>query len=460
MTTTLRPQPGPQETFLSSAADVVLYGGAAGGGKSWSLLVEPLRHVHNPAFGAVLFRRTYPQITSEGGLWSESTTIYPHLGATANESTRTWTFPSGATVAFRHLQYDKDVLSWQGSQIPLIAFDEASHFSARQFWYMLSRNRSTCGVRPYVRMTTNPDPDSWLRTFIDWWIDDSGFPIPERGGVVRHFVREDGEIHWADSASELKDAFPGCLPKTFTFVPSSVHDNQILLSKDPGYLANLMAQDAVTRAQLLDGNWNARAAAGLYFKRRHFRLLDRASELDGARLVRFWDLAGTEPSSSNPDPDYTVGLLLAALADGSFVVLDVKRERLSPAGVEALVARTAAEDRERYGATAASLAIWMEQEPGSSGKTVVDHFRRRVLRGFDFHAKRATGDKVTRARPTSAAAEGGLIDLVRAPWTEALIAEVEAFPEGGHDDQVDALAGAHRALTDEPAPATVGALMV
>jgi hypothetical protein len=98
--------------------------------------------MHRSDFGAVFFRRTYPQITAQGGMWDESRKIYPLVGARATEDDLTWTFPGGAKLKFAHLQFEKNVDDWQGSQIPLIGFDELTHFTMRQFFYLLSRNRS------------------------------------------------------------------------------------------------------------------------------------------------------------------------------------------------------------------------------------------------------------------------------------------------------------------------------
>src|SRR4051812_4845056 len=199
------PQPGPQTAFLASRADIAIYGGAAGGGKSWALLLEPLRHVGVADFGAVFFRRSTVQIRNEGGLWDESAKLYPHVGARAREQALEWRFPSGASVSFGHLEHERNVYDWQGSQISLIGFDELTHFSARQFFYMLSRNRSMCGVRPYVRATCNPDADSWVAKLIGWWIDqETGLPIPERSGVLRWFARVGEELVWADRPEEIE----------------------------------------------------------------------------------------------------------------------------------------------------------------------------------------------------------------------------------------------------------------
>lgn len=266
----IKPQPGFQEKFLSSPADIVIGGSGAGVGKTFAELMESIRHKNNKDFGAVFFRRTYPQITIEGGLWDESMKFYPKVGGRPNETKRTWTFPKGSTVSFAHLQHEKDVITYQGAQIPLIIFDELTHFTEKQFWYMLSRNRSTCGVKPYVRASCNPDPDSWVARLIEWYIDqETGFPIPERCGVVRYFIRHSDIVIWGDSKQEiikahthifetLPESKPDDLIKSFTFIPGSIYENKELMKKDPQYLANLMAQDEDTKLRLLHSNWKVR----------------------------------------------------------------------------------------------------------------------------------------------------------------------------------------------------------
>jgi hypothetical protein len=258
----IRPQPGPQEQFLSSPADIAVYGGAAGGGKTWALLMEPLRHVHVHGFAAVLFRRTYPEITAPGGMWPESEKLYPLLGATPNQSAHQWRFPGGQVVKFGHMQHEKDRNNWLGAQIPLIGFDQLERFTEDQFFYMLSRNRSVCGVRPYMRATANPEP-GWLADLLSWWIDQgSGYPMPERSGRVRWFIRVNGKIEWADTPGQLAGRADGAIPKSVTFVPARLQDNRVLMAADPGYLANLTALPHVEQMRLLGGNWRISSAQG------------------------------------------------------------------------------------------------------------------------------------------------------------------------------------------------------
>jgi hypothetical protein len=100
----IRPNPGAQEKFLSSNADIVIYGGARGGGKSWALLLDALRYINNPKFTSVIFRRTFPQVSAQGGLWDKSCEIFPLVGAIANKSSYRWNFQSGCSISFAHMK--------------------------------------------------------------------------------------------------------------------------------------------------------------------------------------------------------------------------------------------------------------------------------------------------------------------------------------------------------------------
>lgn len=435
--TIIRPQPGPQEAFLSSSADIVIYGGAAFGGKTFALLLETTRHSDNGQFGAVIFRRTTKQVRTEGGLWDTSEELFPLLGATPNLSSLAWTFPSGAKVTFAHMEHEKNKLDWQGAQVAMIGFDELTHFTAGQFWYMLSRNRSSSGVAPYIRATCNPDPDSFVAELIAWWIDpETGYAIPERSGLVRWFVRYRNELVWADSAEELKEQYPQLEPKSLTFIPSSYKDNKIGLEKDPKYIANLDALTMVEREQLKNGNWTIRPAAGDYFKAAWFEVVEKAPE--GCRWVRYWDRAATEPSSQNPDPDWSAGVKLGKTPDGDYVVAHVARDRKRPAGVRKLIKGTARAD-------GVKCTVVLEQDPAQAGKVEIDLYVRE-LAGFITKAAKPESDKETRARPVSSAAENGLIKIVRGPWNKAFLDELENFPKGKHDDQVDGFSGAFNFL--------------
>jgi predicted phage terminase large subunit-like protein len=445
----VRPQPGPQTDFLSTPADIAIYGGAAGGGKTFGILLEPLRHIKTAkGFGAVIFRRTTPEITAQGGLWDEAETLYEPQEGTPRIGSLSWTFaPFENRITFAHMEKESDRFRWQGAQIPLIGFDELTHFTAKQFFYMLSRARSMCGIRPYVRATTNPDAESWVAALIAWWIDpETGLPIPGRSGILRWFVRDGDTLIWGDSQEELATRFPGRPALSLTFIPANLADNKILEAADPEYRAKLEALPLVDRERLLNGNWKIKPSAGTIFRREWFTVVDQAP--GSFNLVRYWDMAATAPGgNSKKDPDWTVGLLMAETG-GRYYVLDIYRERRNPG--EADEDRKALAAADGYG-----TRIREEQEGGSSGKTVIHHTAKDLFKGFDYLGVPATGSKVVRAKPAASAAFNGLISIVRAPWNEEFLSEVHAFPDGKHDDQVDALSGAFTDLAEHVGEGTV-----
>lgn len=446
----ISPQPGPQTEFLKSNADVVFYGGAAGGGKTYALLLNPLYHISNPKFGAVTFRRTTRQIRSEGGLWDIAEELYTSIGAKSNQQDLHCTWPNSARHTFAHMEHEKNRLDWQGSQIPLIQFDELTHFTWKQFTYMLSRNRSVSGIKGQIRATLNPDPDHWVRGFIDWYIGADGYAIEERSGVIRWFIMDGDNIVWADEPETLIESHPRSIPKSFTFIRSSLEDNKILMDADPGYLANLHALPRVDRERLLGGNWNIRASAGMYFSRGDFEIVDVAPTC--IKWVRAWDLAGTRKKRGSDDPDWTVGLKMGKTSDGRFVIAHVERFRESPGTVDRRMKNTAAAD-------GTDVTVRLAQDPGQAGKSQV-RAQTQMLAGYHVKSKPVTGDKLTRAKPLSSQVEAGNVLLVRGAWNEAYLTEMENFTgtdEDGHDDQVDASSDAFDELTGvQPAQAIFG----
>ncbi len=439
------PQPGPQVMFLTTSADIAIYGGSAGGGKTFGLLMEPLRHFQNAKFGAVIFRRTSKQVRNQGGLWDESLKLYAPLGAEPRSGSLDWTFPEGMRVGFGHLEYDVDVHNWHGSQIPLICFDELTQFTRYQFFYMLSRNRSDSGVPGYIRATCNPDADSWVRKFIDWWIDSEGWAIPNRAGRLRWMLVVEDEIHWANSREEHIGRFGeklGSMATSVTFIPATVYDNKKLLDKDPTYLVKLMALPKVERMRLLGdsrgGNWNIRHSAGTMFRREWFPVID-AVPAGWISSIRFWDRAATPVGPSNPDPDWTRGLKLYRYSDNTFIVADVKSLRDSPGGVETLIKNVASHDGH-------ATRIMSQRDPGSAGVAEALAFTR-MLAGYDVKAEPSHKNKVARAKPVSAQVQAGNIRVIRGSWNDEFFKELENFPEGVHDDIVDVLSGAFNELS-------------
>lgn len=379
-------------------------------------------------------------------------------------------------------------------------FDELTHFDEDVFWYMFSRNRSGSGVPGRVKATTNPDPDSWLRTFIDWWIGEDGLAIPERSGKIRWFIRMNGEVIWGNNRMELlKHQFYGEItkvdkshhdkeelflidandnkaqtiitpgedgvlyvitgtseffqwdgegyrqlvaPKSMTFILSSLQDNKILMKNDPSYLANLQALPLVEQERLLGGNWNIRPAAGMYFPRNKVNLIDEIPN-DVVRWVRAWDLAGSEDKkNNNPEdgPAYTAGVLIGKRRSGGTVIADVINQRLNSSDVRSLVLNTAKADKAAY---KSKYRIRMNQDPGQAGKDQAAQYIK-LLSGFSVNIERESGSKETRAEALSAqwigvkGAEKGNVYVLNAPWTSAYLAQMDGFPDRKFKDMADA----------------------
>lgn len=439
---------------MATPAQICIYGGAAGGGKSYGLLLSPLRYKNVKGFGCTIFRRNFNQIFSQGGLWDESSKIYAGIkGAQPQLSLGRWKFTDekGRTISsvkFAHIEREDELNKWQGSQICEIGFDELTHFSEKVFFYMLSRNRSTCGVTPFVRATCNPDADSWVAKFIEWWIDqETGYPIPERSGKIRWFIRRDEILHWANTKQELWERFnlvtdeERAEPRSVTFIMSKLQDNQELLKVNPQYLANLKALSQIERERLLNGNWKIKAAAGLFFKRTQVGDILQSVPLDVIEWVRCWDLAATEKTVDSGDPAFTAGVLMGKRKNGRYVVADVINKQMSASDVRQTIKLTAQADKARY----QRVKIRLPKDPGQAGKEQAESYIK-FLAGFNVVAIAETGSKEARAEPMAAQWQVGNFDIVYGDWNEPFLHQLENFPDGKFKDMVDAAANAFAEL--------------
>lgn len=394
-----------QKVFLRTNAIEALFGGAAGGGKSSALLMSALQYVDVPGYSAILFRRTFADLSLPGALMDRFKTWIDEMdGVHWNANSYVATFPSGARISFGYLNNTNDYLRYKGSEFQFIGMDEVTEIRESDYRYLFSRlRRPATGPLSQVplrmRAASNPAPN-WVR---------------------QRFIVEG-------------------LEKGRIFVPSKLTDNPGIDADS--YRQALQALDPIERRRLEEGDWWS-TTLGTMFERESIVIIDNSdipTVTSAARAVRFWDLAATEPSQATPNPDWTVGTLML-FDSGIAYILDVKKIRAKGEKVEQFVAQTAYED-------GIGVSIRMEQEPGSAGKALVDQYARYVVPGHDFQGIRSTGDKITRARPFSAAVANGNVRVVRGTWLSDWMDELSSFPEAcDHDDQVDSAVGAFTYLT-------------
>jgi len=382
----------------------VLYGGAAGGGKSVAQLMGALQFVDIPGYSAILFRRTYSDLTLPGALIDMSKQwLFPFVESKEvkwSEKEKQYTFPSGATLNFGYLESDNDCYRYQGAEFQYIGIDECTHISPSNYRYMFSRLRKPKSLQVPLRFRATCNP----------------------GGIYGEYYYQRFFVEGADNGR--------------VFIGAGLNDNPFLDAES--YKEALNELDPIEREQLLNGNWEIKANGDL-LDRSWFQVVPSHEVPIGARRVRFWDLAGTDPAKrkgrNKREPDWTVGFKLAHY-QGMYWIEDIVRVQKKPHELEELIRATAEVDGH-------GCAIRMEQEPGSSGIITIDHYARNVLNSYDFQGVLSTGSKVERARPASAAAQAGRVFISdRCRNTLAFLDESDLFPYGAHDDTVDGFSGA------------------
>lgn len=390
-----------QAAFLSVSEREVLFGGAAGPGKTMGLFMAALQYVDVPGYAAILLRRTYRQLALPGQLLDMARRTLAGTDAKWNREEARFEFPSGAVIVFGHLDSDRDLEDALGPTYQFIGFDELTQFPEHHYLELFARLR-----RP-------KDPDNPL----------SKVPLRVRGAS-----NPGGRGHrW------VKQRFMVEPTRERLFIPAKLADNPGIDAES--YIESLMELSPHRRAQMLDGDWDAKPV-GPMFDREWFPILDRGENPETLVKIRYWDAAATQPTDENPDPDWTAGCLFGVDdSTGDYYVLDFRHARVRPGGVEKLVLETANIDGN-------AIPICFEQEPGASGKHMIKEWQDK-LPGYDVSGHLPGAAKEVRAAPVAARAERGRVFLIEGPWITEFLDEVEDFPEGDHDDQVDAISGAY-----------------
>lgn len=386
-----------QAAFLVLALKEGFYGGAGGGGKTDALLMAGLQFADVPDYAGLILRRTYKQLEFPDSILDRAHQWLRNTDARWEAQHNRYVFPNGSKLVFGYLQYDKDVYNYDGPAFQFIGFDETTQFTEFQYRFLFARLRraKNSPIPLRVRSASNPGGVGHL------W-------VKQRFIAQRHPER--------------------------AFIPAYLEDNPSL-DRD-SYLKSLAELDEVTRLQRQYGDWDV-SHEGALFKRSWFMNFEDTAP-DDCEFIRFWDFAATEKGG-----DWTVGTKVGyQRSTGMWYVVDVRRDQLGPTEVRNLVRQTASIDGRR-------VRIRLEQEPGASGKSMVDDYIR-MLAGYDVEGVKVTGKKVTRWKPFASQCGAGHVIVCNGDWNQAWLDELCAVPDAEHDDQADSVAGAFNCLAENP----------
>jgi predicted phage terminase large subunit-like protein len=434
-------------------ADVTLYGGAAGSGKSEIGVIDFLKYTDIPNFIGVMTRRTTPQLNGPGGLLSKAKRIFsqaygPDEFVWRAKDGKFIFHKSKAEIYLKHFENDEADVNWQGAEANLFYVDEGTQFTQHMVQYIMSRmrNPSCPQVKPHLKITCNPSYDHFLRKWVEPYLKEDGTPDRTKDGMLRYFTFQDGDFIWADTKEELVEKYGVGYDDilSFTFISATVDDNPIVKKINPKYVAWLKGLKGVERSRLLEGNWLVRESSSGYFKKEWCEsksLLD----LNIVSYCRAWDIAGSLPSDSLPNPDWTAGVLIGKTKDDRYVIVDVVRFRARFGEVMEQIIATAKSDPE-------GTKIILPMEPGQAGKAAGQMMIKDLIgEGFSAHMRPSNKSKVIRFQPFAAAAQAGLINYLEAPWNDTYFDELEGFDGSRRvkDDQVDATSDAFITLAQK-----------
>lgn len=502
MTSIISPQEGKQKLAANTKVDFMIYGGARGSGKSYLLNMLPLKHIKDKHFQAIFFRRQYDELIGAGGLWDTANELYPKFGAQPNITNLKYTFPAGSDIRMKHMFTEADKERHRGLQYSMVGFDEIDHFSKEQVTFLMTCLRSKAKMDSYMVGTCNPNPDSWVLDIIEWYLDDRGFPVEEKCGVIRYFVVLDGDFVFADSEEWFKEHPEERIrnsvfvtnpvsgettyirPKTFTFINGNVFDNPALIELNPAYVSELQNLPDHERDRQLWGNWYARPTGANFFQR------DWLNEVEAEEIpwlsnhCRAWDKAATQPNDNNKSPDYTACSPRFYMREGLYYMVwdmhdSIKDEKDNDKDVngkfrkrsgarDLLIKRQAQHDGE-------DCHVIFPVDAGAAGKTEFESSAKQLIQeGFVVKSDPmpTNKSKIVRFQPFASACQNGLVHVLRSSFPnkatyDAFMKELESFDgepstSAKKDDWADATASAFnyisrmKTIKDFPMPKSGG----
>ena len=278
--------------------------------------MEVLKDIKNPDFHATILRNEKDDLQS---LVTDSYKLFSQFGTyNKSQNDMTWNFDNGGWLKFSYYAgaYQDFKTRFQGRQYAYVCIDEGTQCPYKKFKYLLTNNRNAAHIRNRFWITCNPDPESWVRKFIDWWVDENGYIIPERDGVIRYCFM-DGDtpdsIYWGNTREEVYEQCKGIIDslwkdsyeelgytklemfiKSATFIRADVSENIKLISTDASYIANLAQQDEEQRMRDLEANWNWKAAGDDMIKMEDLDgIYDNAEQIGDGKRRASADIAFT-----------------------------------------------------------------------------------------------------------------------------------------------------------------------
>ena len=358
---------------------------------------------------------------------------------------------------------------------------ELTHFSQTQFLYLIGRLRSSSEEDSFVLGTTNPDPDSWVFNWVEYYLTEDGTPDENKCGKVRYFLIIDDAPVFSDNEEDLAEQYPDLCwvhnpntgedeyvpPQTFCFVSGNIFDNPALIKANPRYLSALKAQTRINRMRLLDGNWLARPEGSEMVKRADFHKVDVVPP--GSWCVRAWDKAYKEPSDTYRHPDYTASVKLYRTKQDTYVLVgdyhpDLKdpktevlgRFRKSPGVRDDWILKQSVDDGNE-------CKVLLPKESGSGVAEYESMSKTLTREGFSVYPMPTNTKKMQRFAAFASAVTNGFVSIIESSFgnkatLEAFYKELESF-DGERstatkkDDFVDACSDAYNYIAkNKPVP--------
>ena len=466
--------------FIWSNTDITVFGGAAGGGKSYQGILRFLQFVNEPEYQGYVIRKT--QASLKYGAFKLAIRLFTAWESRVkiNRVDMTFKFPSGCTIIFKGLDGTASIEYFQGQEISGAMVDEATHIKYPEIEWLMTRLRTNAvGVKPTVWFTCNPDPDHFIAEWVDWYLipkktyvtdektgrrqDVGGRVDPEKNGKIRWYYLLEGIYHWDEDRDRLIESCKSLIydadqkPMSFRFIGATCDDNPVLLEEQPDYKNRLLNKTLIEVERLLFGNWHIREEGAGYWKHSWCKKI-KSFPVQGSddlppddsidKRVRCWDLAWTEPSDVNPDPDYTAGVMMFRTKKGYYVVENVVRQRMRAGSVYKYICDIAKKDYEYYGI----VPQFIPEDP-AAGKATYQFAKEYLMSNGITAVNKVTGskqaNKLERFKNFAAASENHAVLIMEAEWNDIYFNELEVFDgtrNTRHDDMVDATSDAFNVL--------------